>query len=156
MKIHSPEKLLREQPFASDLTDAQVAFMTGCMKNVRCRAGSYLFREGHQASDLILVRSGMVSLEIRKPGGGAVQLESVSAGGVLGWSVLFPPYVWHVDGRAVERTLALFFDGECLRNKIAQDTEFALAITRRMLFEVHRRLERVRLQQVDVYRSTVQ
>lgn len=156
MKIQTTEKLLRAHPFAADLSDPQVAFMSGCMKNVRCPAGSYLFREGQEASDFILLRSGLLSLEVRKPGGGAMQLETVSAGGVLGWSVLFPPHVWHVDCRAVEPALALLFDGECLRNKMAEDVQFAYAVTRRMLFEVHRRLERVRLQQADVYRSTRQ
>ena len=156
MRFQTTEKLLRGHPFAADLTDAQVAFMAGCMKNVRCRAGAHLFREGQEASDFILLRSGLVSLEVRKPGGGAIQLETVSAGGILGWSVLFPPHVWHVDCRAVEQTLALLFDGECLRNKMEQDVQFAYAVTRRMLLEVHRRLERVRLQQADVYRRTGQ
>jgi CRP-like cAMP-binding protein len=156
MNVETTEKLLRAHPFASDLTNEQVAFMAGCMRNLRYPAGSYLFREGQPANEFVLLRSGVVSLEVRKPGGGILQLETVSSGDVLGWSVLFPPYVWHLDGRAVENTMALVFDGACLRRKIDEDVTFAYRITHRLLFEVHRRLERARLQQVDVYRSAIQ
>src|SRR5205809_3384754 len=39
----------------------------------------------------------------------------VSGGEPLGWSWLFPPYLWHFDARATEPTTAIWFSGMLLR-----------------------------------------
>jgi len=151
MNFESTERLLRNHSFTERMTDDQVRFMLGCMKNIRYPAGEYLFREGSHADSLFLLRTGKVALEVHAPGSGPKQLETLGEGDVLGWSVLFPPHTWSVDCRALEPTVALTFDGQCLRQKIEQDLPFAYAITRRLLYVVHRRLERARLHEVDVY-----
>lgn len=151
MTIQSTERLLRQHPFARGLTDDQVHFLVSCMKNERYVAGSYLFREGDPASNLFLIRVGRVALEVHGPGRGTVQVESIGPGDVLGWSVLFPPFAWHVDARVLDTVVALTFAGECLRAKMDEDDALAHGITRRLLYEVHQRLARVRLQQADVY-----
>jgi CRP-like cAMP-binding protein len=144
---------LGEHPFLSELAPAHVAFLAGCTKNQRFTAGELLFQEDTPATSLYLLRSGKVALEATVSGRGSVQVETLVTGDVLGWSVLFPPYRWHVDGRAVEPTLAFVVDGVCLRGKIEADVGLGYALTRRLLYEVHRRLERARLQQLDVYRT---
>ena len=151
MTIQPIDRLLRAHPFADGLDDSSVAFLASCMKNERFSAGSYLFREGDPADTLFLVRQGHVALQVHAPGRGSVQVESIGPGDVLGWSTMFPPHAWHVDARVLETTVALTFVGKCLRDKMATDTALAYAVTRRLLYEVHRRLERVRLQQADVY-----
>ena len=87
------------------------------------------------------------------PGRGSVQLESLGSDDMLGLSWLFPPERVQLDARAVEPVVALAFDGACLRGKMDADPTLAYALTRRMLAETHKRLERVRLQRVDVYRG---
>jgi CRP/FNR family cyclic AMP-dependent transcriptional regulator len=144
---------LAEHVFVSELARPQVDFLAGCTKNQRFSAGEFLFREDAPASSLFLLRGGKVALEADVTGRGSVQVETLGSGDVLGWSVLFAPYRWHVNGRAVEPTLAFVVDGACLRSKIETDVAFGYAITRRLLYEVHRRLERARLQQLDVYRA---
>jgi hypothetical protein len=74
-------------------------------------------------------------------------------GDVLGWSVLYPPHAWHIEGVALDETLVFAIDGQCLREKLDQDPAFAARFLRRLLFEVHQRLERARLQQLDVYKA---
>jgi CRP/FNR family cyclic AMP-dependent transcriptional regulator len=154
MNFESTERLLREHPFVSGMTDEQVRVMAGCMKNLRCSQDQFLFREGDPADAFFLIRNGTLALQIHSAGNGTLALETVSAGDVLGWSTLFPPHVWHVDARALENVLVLSFDGPCLRKKIESDLSFGYVFTRRVLWEVHRRLERVRLQQADVYRGS--
>jgi CRP/FNR family transcriptional regulator, cyclic AMP receptor protein len=153
MEVVGLERSLGEHPFVSGLSAAQIEFLSGCVKNQRFQAGEFLFREDAPAAQLFLVRSGRVALEVSVPQRGAVQVETLGPGDVLGWSVLFTPYRWHVDGRAVEPTLAFAVDGECLRRKVAEDVGFGYELMRRLLYEVHRRLERARLQQLDVYRT---
>jgi hypothetical protein len=58
----------------------------------------------------------------------------------------------HVDARARVSVLAFALDGSCLRGKIATDDALGHALARRLLELTHRRLERLRLQNLDVYR----
>jgi len=155
MQTESLERSLSAHPFLSDIGEEDLQLLAGCTKNARFERDAYLVREGSAADSLFLIRSGKVALESHVPGRGPVQVETLIAGDVLGWSALFPPHYWHLDGRAVEPTLAFQLDGECLRTKIESDPSFGYAITRRLLHVVHRRLERARLQQLDVYKAEV-
>ena len=152
----NPENLARalaKHRFCSDFSPEVTEFLSGCTKNVRFKPGAFLFEEGDTADWMYLIRDGRVSVENHFPGRGGLTLETLGSGEVLGWAVLFAPHRWHLDCRALEATLAFAVDGKCLRTKLDQDPAFAYAITRRLLLESHRRLERARLQQLDVYRS---
>jgi|RhiMethySRZTD1v2_1073278.scaffolds.fasta_scaffold28617_4 CRP/FNR family transcriptional regulator, cyclic AMP receptor protein len=156
MQTQTLERALATHPFLADLGQEHLHFLTSCVKNARFERDAYLMHEGEPAVSLFLIREGRVALESQVPGRGSVQVETLESGAVLGWSALFPPHYWHLDGRAVEPVLAFELDGECLRKKIEGDKEFGYAITRRLLHVVHRRLERARLQQLDVYKAELQ
>jgi CRP-like cAMP-binding protein len=153
MATRSLAPALKRHRALQDLSDAHLAFMAGCAKNVRCRADAYVFRENEEASQIYLLREGRVALEIHGVPRGVVVIESLEPGDVMGWSTLFPPYRWLADARAVEDTLLIAVDGACIRRKMEQDPTFGYAFTYRMLREVHRRLDRARLQELDVYRA---
>ncbi len=153
METESLARSLNEHNVVSELDDAHVAFLSGCTKNVRFKAGEYLFREGDDADEVFLVRKGKVSLEIHDTTRGTIVMETLHAGDLMGWSTLFPPYQWHADARATKDTLLFSVDGKCLRTKLEADHTFGYRFTRLMLREVHRRLERSRLQVLDVYRA---
>ena len=144
-------KLLREHPFCSGMSPEEIDFLAGCAKNIRVRAGEFLMREGDETGAVYLVRSGRVALELHQPHREPVQIETLEEGSILGWSCLFPPYRWHVDARILETMMVFVVDGACLRGKMDADPSFGYAITRRLLYHVHQRLERLRLQQLDVY-----
>ena len=146
------ERLLREHPFLSGLQSDQLAFMVGCAKNVRFDEGAYLFRDGEEANAFFLVREGDIALEMEVPPRGRVVVETLEPGDIIGWSWLFPPYRWDVDARAMRRSRLIQFDGQCLRDKLDQDHALGFALTKKLLFAVHERLERVRLQNLDIYR----
>jgi CRP-like cAMP-binding protein len=147
------ERVLRDHPFLRELTDAQVHFMTGCARNRRYEAGEFLIREGSEADAMFLLREGRVAIEIDHPGQGPQQVESLGPGDVLGWSWLYPPYRWHIDARAVDRVRAFAFDGTCLRKKVVEDHDLGFVLVKRLLYQAHQRLERVRLQWMDLYRT---
>ena len=149
------EPLLREHRFFRLLDDAQVHFMTECARNVRFRAGEFLFREGAEADSLALIRTGRVTLEVHLPARGTTQLENVGAGDILGWSWLFPPYRWQLDARAVEPVVALVFDAKCVRTKMESDPRLGYPIAKELLLNMHERLARVRMARLDLYRSDV-
>ncbi|MRG93724.1 cyclic nucleotide-binding domain-containing protein [Polyangium spumosum] len=153
METESLARSLAEQPLVAGMLDAHVEFLSGCAQNVRLSAGKFLFREGQRADNLYLIRSGKIALESHDGGRGTLVVETVGAGDALGWSTLFPPYRWGLDARVVEPALVFAIDGTCLRSKLDADHSFGYAFTRRLLNEVHSRLQRARLQTLDVYRA---
>jgi CRP/FNR family cyclic AMP-dependent transcriptional regulator len=149
--MESLERLLKEHAFLRDLDDEQLRFMVGCARNLRFDAGAFLLREGGEADQLLLVRRGRVALEVHAPDRGAVQMESLGDGDIVGLSWLAPPFRWQLDARAVEPTVALAFDARCLRAKMDAEPRFGYALATRLLAAVVQRLARVRLQRLDVY-----
>jgi CRP-like cAMP-binding protein len=135
------------------LEDRHLDFLIGCASNVRYAADQFLFREGEEADATYLVRAGRIALEVAVPGRGSAQMQTVEAGEVLGWSWLYPPYRWEFDARAVEPVRAFALDGACLRAKCEADHDLGYEVVKRFLRQVHRRLERTRLQLLDVYRG---
>jgi CRP-like cAMP-binding protein len=153
MEFQPIARSLAEHPLVNGMSGAHLDFLSGCARNERLSAGHYLFREGQPADSLYLVRSGKIALEIHDPARGALVVESLGQGDAIGWTTLVPPYRWGVDARAIEPSVLLAIDGKCLRSKLEADHEFGYAFTLRLLHEVHQRLERARLQVLDVYGS---
>jgi CRP/FNR family transcriptional regulator, cyclic AMP receptor protein len=149
--MESLQRLLEEHDFLTGLSADQAASLVSCVKNVRLEPGEFLMREGEEASLFYLLRHGRVALEVHVPGRGPIVMESLGQGDMLGLSWLFPPHRVHLDARAIEPVVALAFDGTCLRGKMEADHDLGFALSRRLLAETYKRLQRVRLQRLDVY-----
>jgi CRP/FNR family transcriptional regulator, cyclic AMP receptor protein len=154
METQSLTRSLHEHSLVRGLSEGHVAFLSGCTKNVRVAAGRFLFREGNAADELYLVRTGKIALEVHDGARGTVVVETIGADDTLGWTALNPPYRWSVDARAIEPTLLFAINGTCMRQKLEADHSFGYAFTRRMMNEIHERLERARLHALDIYRAT--
>jgi CRP-like cAMP-binding protein len=150
--VESLERVLREHELLKGLSAAQNALIVDCAKNVRFAPGDFLLREGDAADTFFLVRTGEVALELHVPGRGTVQMEKVGAGDLLGLSWMFPPYRVQLDARAVVPVVAFVFDGACLRRKMEADPELGYALSKKLLAETIKRLQRVRLQRADLYK----
>jgi CRP/FNR family transcriptional regulator, cyclic AMP receptor protein len=147
----SLEQLLADVPLLEPLTGEDRALLAGCGKNVRFAAGARLFREGDRAETFFLVRHGSVALEAFVPTRGAVTIETIESGEVLGWSWLFPPYRWHFDARALSTVRATAFDAVCLREKCESDSELGYRLMQRFAQVLIERLQWTRLRLLDVY-----
>jgi CRP-like cAMP-binding protein len=148
------EPILSAHPFLQGLDQPVLALIVGCASNVRFDAGQYLFREGEEASEFYIIREGLVSLEIHLPERGSVTLQTVAAGGIVGWSWVFPPYRWHSDARAVEPTRAIALDGACLRMKCEETPSVGYELMKRFARVLDESLQASRLQLLDVYGHT--
>ena len=51
-------------------------------------------------------------------------IQTLEGGEALGWSWLFPPFVWHFGARAIKPTDVVAFDAAVLRDKANEDHEF--------------------------------
>lgn len=146
------ERLLVEHPFLHGMNPRLIGIMTGCASNVRFEAGAFVVREGQEATQWYLMRSGQVVLEAHVPGQGDVPVATLSDDDVIGWSWLLPPYVWHFDARVVQPVRALALDGVCLRQKCETDPELGYDLVKRFLHVVQQRLAWTRMQLVDMYK----
>jgi CRP-like cAMP-binding protein len=151
MSIHTLERTLGEHPFFKELSASHLALLTSCATNVVFKAGSFIMREGAPADRFFVLRHGSVGLEIAVPAGGAVTIETLKEGDVLGWSWLFPPYKAHFDARALSQVRALSLDGACLRERCEADSTLGYEFVRRFAGMAVTRLESARLQFLDLY-----
>lgn len=117
------------------------------------RAGEYLMREGDPADAFYVVRSGAVALQTSVPQRGALTIETLQEGDLIGWSWLFPPYTTAFDACALETTHTLVFDGACLRAKFDADPALGYALLSLFARVVVQRLQNARFQLLDVYGS---
>jgi CRP-like cAMP-binding protein len=145
------QKLLREVPLFAGLTPVQLDLLAGCASNARYRDGEMLFREGGEANTFYLVRHGSVALETFVPTRGAMTIETIEPGEVVGWSWLFPPYRYHFDARAIGVVRATAFDGGCLRGKCDSDPALGYDLMCRFAQVLIERLQSSRLRLLDIY-----
>jgi len=145
------EPILAEHPFFAGLNEEHLKLLVGCAKNVRFNAGQFIFREGGDANEFYVVRHGRVALELFSPERGAIAIQTIGEGDVLGWSWLYPPYKWHFDARALELTRAIALDGVCLRNKCDLDHDLGYELMKRFGHIVETRLQATRIQLLDLY-----
>ena len=145
------DALLSRHPFFAGLKPAYLSLIAGCAQNVHFRAGTHLAREGEPANQFFAIRSGRVAIETFVPSRGPVTLQTVGEGEILGWSWLFPPYIWQFDAHAREDVRATAFDGACLRTKCDADPALGYELMKRLARLVSQRLEASRRQLLDVY-----
>jgi CRP-like cAMP-binding protein len=145
------DHILGEIPLFEGLEPDQVNLIAGCGGNVRFAEEQMLFREGDAADTFFLIRHGTVAIETFVPVSGAVTIETVEAGDVVGWSWLFAPYRWHFDARALTVVRATAFDGACLRDKCAADPALGYQLMSRFAQLLVERMQWMRLRLLDVY-----
>ena len=145
------DAILQEVPLFNGLSDDALALIAGCGENVGFEEDEALFAEGDAADSFYVVRSGTVALEIFVPTRGAVTIDTIEQGDVVGWSWLVPPYRWHFDARAGTDVRATAFDGACLRGKCAADPQLGYDLMTRFAQVMMERLQSTRLRLLDVY-----
>lgn len=145
------EKILAEHPFVKGLEKEHIQLILGCAKNVVIEAGKYLFKENEEANSFYIVRKGKIALEIYSPEKGAIVIQTIGEGEMIGWSWMVPPYQWKFDTRAIELTRLIELDGTCLRTKCESDPKLGYEIMKRLANVFEQRINSLRLQLLDLY-----
>ncbi len=145
------DQLIAEADVFSGLAPAQLELIAGCARNAHFETGALLLREGEPAHTFFFIRHGAVALEVHAPDRGPLVIQTLHDGEVVGWSWLFAPYRWHMDGRALTACSVVAFDGACLRAKADEDHELGYQLMRRFAANLVERLQATRLQLLDVY-----
>ena len=148
------QDLLAEHTFFRDMAPQALGLLAGCGRNVHFEAGQYIAREGDEANTFYALRRGRVAVQVHSPERGALVVQTLRIGDVLGWSWLFPPHQWRFDAVAMEPTSAVEFDGACLRGKCESDAAIGFTFVRRFAQVIVQQLEAASLQLMDVYGRT--
>ena len=131
-------------PFLAGMNRRQLALLTDCAGAVEFKKGREIFREGETANWFCLIESGKVVLESCDQVGKPLIVDTIGAGDLLGWSWMFPPYIWHFTARAIEPTVAIFFYGRILREYCEKNHALGYELLKRMTAVMHRRMQATR------------
>jgi CRP-like cAMP-binding protein len=144
-------QMLQEHPFLATLEERYLDTLARVAYPETFYEGDYLFRAGESAESCFLIRTGLVAIELYDPQKGAVKVETLGDGRVVGWSWIVAPYVWCFDGQALQLTRVISFDAEKLRRACEDDHEFGYIILKRFTGVFSDRLHAARLQLLDMF-----
>ena len=133
-------------PFLVGLRPHHIKLLADCAMAKHFAADEYLFRQGEFANSFYLIEAGEVVLEALNTQGESVVVERVGPGKLVGWSWLFPPYVWHFDARVTRPTDAIFFYGTILREYCEREPSLGYELFKRMSVVMIERLQNARVQ----------
>jgi CRP-like cAMP-binding protein len=138
------ERRLAAHAFLKGMSPHHLELLALCAMPTEFDAGQIVLREGEPASGFYLIETGTVVLEGKTDDGKTVVIDAVSAGEPLGWSWLFPPYLWAFDARATEPCTALCFSGLLLRQHRDDDLTLSHELHQRASEVMARRLQAAR------------
>jgi CRP/FNR family cyclic AMP-dependent transcriptional regulator len=146
------EARIAAHPFVCGMSEHYVPLLADCAMHSHFAAEQIIFREGEPANRFYLIEHGRVVLESSTLGE-PVTIEEIGDGDLLGWSWLFPPYVWHFSARALEDTTAIFFYGTVLREHCEKDPSLGFELFKRMSVVMLRRLQAARQKFLNFHQS---
>ncbi len=120
--------ILQANPFFYALDPQHLGALAACATLVDLAPGTMITQSARPADVCVVIRRGRVAIEITPPGRGAVILETLADGDVIGWSWLFPPYAWNLDARALETVQAIVLEGRELRARMDADPVLGYAL----------------------------
>jgi CRP-like cAMP-binding protein len=139
-------------PFLQELGDAHGMRLASGGRLFSASPGEYLAHEGEPAHAFYLIQSGHVEIGTHLAERGAVAIQTVGAGGIVGWSWLLPPYRWQFDARAAHAVQGLAIDAAWLREQCEQDHDLGYTLLKQLLAVVSGRLAACRVQRLDIYK----
>lgn len=148
--ISDSEAIARQRLFAGLGTD-DLAAIAACAHHEVFPAGSVLFREGQRADKFFVLMGGRVALSSHLPDRGAVVLETLGAGDVVGWSWLFRPREWHFDAAALDDVESVVIDAPKLLAACEAEPRLGWELLQRFGEVMHRRLQATRMRLLDLY-----
>ncbi len=136
---------LAAHPFLHGMPPGQLDALAETASEVSFPARHRLFEDGGHAGHFWLIRSGQVALDLQVPGQGPIVIETLGIGELLGWSWLFPPYLWAFGAVSVRPVQAFEFDASAVRARCASDPVLGYELTRRVARVLAHRLQATRV-----------
>ena len=138
-------------PVLAGMNHTQLTLLTDCAVARHFNTGQTILREGDFANGFYLIETGSVALGSEAGFGESIVIQIVGAGDLLGWSWMFPPYIWQFTARAIEPTTALFFYAAILREYCEKDHSLGYELLKRISAVMVRRLQAAHDQMLSLY-----
>lgn len=113
--------------------------------------GELICREGQTSSELFLVVSGKVGLDMFVPGRGQVRILTLGPGEVLAWSAIVGNHGSTATGTALSETHAIVFRDEEFVQLCQSNHDVGYLVMRELAKAISRRLVSTRLQLLDLF-----
>lgn len=143
--------LIKEHSVFRDLSDSYIEYLCHCAQEEFLPADKLIFKTGEPADKFYLIESGRIAVQVFIPPKGTLNILTLNSHEVLGWSWLYPPYVWHFEARALTDTQVIRFDGVALRQKCEEDKNFGYTFMKCFSQIMVQRLAATRLQLLDIF-----
>jgi CRP/FNR family cyclic AMP-dependent transcriptional regulator len=144
---------LREIGFCQEMDDAVLEQLGGIARPVEFPLGRVIFREGDAATNMYLIRSGHVALEICAPSVGCKRILTLGAGDLLGWSAALRENHLTATARSIEVTEAIELNAAQILTLCEHSPRFGYQFMRQAALALAQRLSATRLQLLNVYGS---
>jgi CRP-like cAMP-binding protein len=141
-------------PFLADMEPHHLDLLAECASIKQFERNEMIFRTAEPANGFYLIENGSVALEDWVSEHGPITIDTLVAGEPMGWSWMFPPYVWHFSARATEPTTGLFFDAAVFRKYCNQDLTLGHQLFWRMSQVMVRRLQASRRKLIEALKPT--
>ena len=144
---------LAAHPFLHGISPDHLAVLARAASDVTFPAGHRIFADGGRAMCFWLVQSGHVTVDVDVPGQGPVPIDTIGMGELLGWSWLFPPFLWAFGAVAASPVETFEFDARAVRAWCACDPALGYEVTRRAAQVLTRRMKSTRSRLITVSRQ---
>lgn len=143
--------ILSEHSFFQGLSPEDLAFISGCGKNVLFEEKTVIAKPGDAADEFYLIRHGQVALILEIPPHQPFIFQTLGENEILGLSWLIPPYRWTVSAQIIQPMRAVAINGACLREKCEKDPALGFKLMKHLVQVLVAREEAARLHLLDVY-----
>jgi CRP/FNR family transcriptional regulator, cyclic AMP receptor protein len=141
-------------PFLAGMNRTHLTLLTDCAVARHFNTDQTILREREFATGFYLIETGKVALESEAGFGESIVIQTIGAGDLLGWSWMFPPYVWQFTAHAIEPTCALFFYAAILREYCEKEHSLGYELLKRISAVMVTRLQAAHDQMLSLYCNT--
>ena len=149
MNNQSIAEYLTTHEFFSELSEDTIRFLCESVSTLEIKKGQVLFQLRERADKFYIVHNGRISVQIPAIMGPTLEVQTLSADRILGWSWLIPPYQWRFQAKAEEDSTLLEFDGTAILARCEQEPKVGYELLKKFASLMAERLEASRQKLMD-------
>ncbi len=145
------EPIVAAHPFLQGLEAHYLQEIAPCASRNNFSGGQFICRAEEEANQFFLINHGRVAVEIFSARRGAVTIQTLGEGDVLGWLWFDKPYHWHFDARALDLTRVTVLEVPCLLVKCEANHELGYELMKRYAHTLAVQFRVSKLQLMDMF-----
>ena len=149
--METMEPILAAHPFCKGLEPRYLKLILECASRETFTRGQLLCQDNQEARKFYVIHHGRVAVEIYRPRRGAVTVQTIGEGEVLGWLWFDRPYHWHLDARALDLTRVISLEVQGLMDRCNRDHDFGYELMRRYAHHLAVQFRVTKVQLADFY-----